>query len=77
MYSGIRDIEIGDQKLNEAIELLKQAMITCQAQSEGFEKSCAIQQELSLTPKMARKPPSQPILTIASSADVKVFRVAG
>ena len=32
MYSGMRDIEIGDQKLNEAIELLKKAMVTCQAQ---------------------------------------------
>ena len=32
MYSGMRDIEIGDQKLNEAIELLKQAMLTCQPQ---------------------------------------------
>ena len=32
MYSGMRDIEIGDQKLNEAIELLKKAMLTCQAQ---------------------------------------------
>ena len=32
MYSGMRDIEIGDEKLNEAVELLKKALVICQAQ---------------------------------------------